>query len=49
MTSPNDYNIHDLLIARQIAELLIDRCVDIKVLKQLNKTIMKIKQMTNKH
>ena len=46
MTSPNDYNIHDLLKAKQIAELLIDRCVDIKVLKQLNKAIFQKK--TNK-
>ena len=45
----NDYKLQDLLIAKHIAELLIDRCVDIKMLKQLNKAIFQIKQIHNKH
>ena len=49
MTLPNDYKLQYLLIAKHIAELLIDRCVDIKVLKQLNKAIFQIKQINNKH
>ena len=49
MTLPNDYKLQDLLIAKNIAEQLIDRCVDIKVLKQLNKAIFQIKQIHNKH
>ena len=49
MTLPNDYKLQDLLIAKHIAELLIDRCVDIKVLKAINETIFQIKQINNKH
>ena len=49
MTLHNEYKLQDLLIAKKIAELLIDRCVDIKVLKQLNKAIFQIKQINNKH
>ena len=45
MTLPNDYKLQDLLIAKQIAELLIDRCIDIKVLKAINVTIFQIKQI----
>ena len=45
MTLPNDYKLQDLLIAKRIAELLIDRCVDIKVLKALDETIFQIKQI----
>ena len=44
----NDYKLQDLLIAKQIAELLIDRCIDIKVLKAINETIFQIKQVSNK-
>ena len=44
----NDYKLQDLLIAKHIAELLIDRCVDIKVLKAINETIFQIKQVSNK-
>ncbi len=39
------YKLRDLLIAKQIAELLFDRVVDSNVLKQLNKIIMVTKQM----
>ena len=49
MTLPNDYKLQDLLIAKHIAELLIDRCVDVKVLKAINETIFQIKQINNKH
>ena len=48
MTLPNDYKLQDLLIAKQIAELLIDRCVVIKVFKAINETIFQIKQISNK-
>ena len=49
MTSPNDYNRQDLLLAKHIAELLIDRCVDIKILKAINETIFLKQQINNKH
>ena len=48
MTLPNDYKLRDLLIAKKIAALLIDRCVDIKILKAINETIFQIKQVKNK-
>ena len=41
------YKLHDLLIVKQIAELLFDRAVDSNVLKQVNKTIMDSKQTSN--
>ena len=49
MTLPNDYKLQDLFIAKQIAELMIDRCIDSKVLKAINETIFQIKQVRNKH
>ncbi len=43
MFKPIKYNLHDLLIAKHIAELMLDRAVDFKVLKILNKAIMEAK------
>ena len=48
MTLPNDYKLQDLLLAKHIAELLMDRCVDIKVLKAINETFFQLKQVNNK-
>ena len=45
MTLPHDYKLQDLLITKHIAELLMDRCVDIEVLKAINKARFQIKQI----
>ena len=36
-----EYTFQELMIAKQIAELLMDRIIDNKVLKQINKEIVK--------
>jgi len=41
-----EYTIEHLLVAKQIAELMMDRTIDSNVLKQINK-IYKLIQSTN--
>ena len=42
-----EYTIKQLLVAKQTAELMMDRTIDSNVLKQINKEIYKLIQATN--
>jgi hypothetical protein len=42
-----EYIIEQLLVAKQIAEVMMDRTIDSNVLKQINKEIYKLIQSTN--
>ena len=42
-----EYTIKHLLVAEQIAELMMDRTIDSNVLKHINREIHKLIQATN--
>ena len=42
-----EFTIEQLLVAKRIAELMMDRTIDSNVLKQINKEIYKLIQSTN--
>ena len=42
-----EYTIEQLLVAKRIAELMMDRTIDSNVLKHINKEIYNLIQATN--